>query len=91
MRFYAITFDQVVIRFYLMMGVVLLGMFSGVYAIALLALPLFLSAILGLRFSTKPAPALAAKKAPAVPATPTTPATVVELPEATPAQPALVA
>lgn len=50
MRFYALTFDKVVIRFYLMMGVVLLGMFSGYYAIALLALPIFLSAILGISF-----------------------------------------
>ncbi|WP_116125433.1 hypothetical protein [Lewinella sp. IMCC34183] len=55
MRFYAITFDKVVIRFYLMMAVVLIGMFSGYYAIALLALPLFLSAILGIQFGSAPA------------------------------------
>ena len=54
MRFYAITFDKVVIRFYLMMAAVLLGMFSGYYAIAFLALPLFLSAVLGVSFSPEP-------------------------------------
>ena len=54
MRFYAITFDKVVIRFYLMMAAVLVGMFSGYYAIAFLALPLFLSAILGVSFKSEP-------------------------------------
>ncbi len=53
MRFYAITFDKVVIRFYLMMGVVLLGMFTGIYALALLALPIFLSAMLGITFKAE--------------------------------------
>jgi hypothetical protein len=86
MRFYAITFDKVLIRFYLMMGVVLLGMYSGIYAIALLALPLFLSAILGIEFSAPaPAPKTAAR------ATANTPAKVVSLPEAAPAEASLVA
>ena len=61
MRFYAITIDQIVIRFYLMMGVVLLGMFSGYYAIAFLALPLFLSAVLGIRFRPEKHTAAASK------------------------------
>ncbi|PPK87618.1 hypothetical protein CLV84_0564 [Neolewinella xylanilytica] len=61
MRFYAITFDKVVIRFYLMMGVVLLGMFSGYYLIAGLALPLFLSAVLGISFKPE-VPVLADSK-----------------------------
>ncbi|WP_116108636.1 hypothetical protein [Lewinella sp. IMCC34191] len=64
MRFYAITFDKVVIRFYLMMGVVLLGMFSGYYAIALLALPIFLSAILGVSFRAETTAATESKVLP---------------------------
>jgi hypothetical protein len=90
MRFYAITFDKVLIRFYLMMGVVLLGMFSGIYAIALLALPLFLSAILGIEFSA-PAPIAIGATKTAARATANTPAKVVSLPEAAPAEASLVA
>ncbi|THH40304.1 hypothetical protein [Neolewinella litorea] len=55
MRFYAITVDQIVYRFYLMMAIVLIALFSGWTSFALLSLPIFLSAILGIRFRT-PAP-----------------------------------
>ena len=81
MRFYAITFDQVIIRFYAMMAAVLIGMFSGYYAIAFLALPLFLSAILGIQFRS-PRSAKRAATAPKVTAAPTK---VVQLPTAAPA------
>lgn len=84
MRFYAITFDKVIIRFYLMMGVVLLGMFSGVYAIAFLALPLFLSAILGVEFT------MPGRKA-ATHATAQQPTKVVHLPTAAVEDTSLVA
>ena len=77
MRLYAITYDKVVIRFYLMMGCVLLGMFSGYYAIALLALPLFLSAILGVSFKQEPTTAETAD---------TSQTKVVQLPDAPTAQ-----
>lgn len=50
MRFFACTFDKVLIRFFLMMAAVIGGMFAGQPLIALLALPLFLSAILGVSF-----------------------------------------
>lgn len=50
MKLFEATFDVILIRFYLMMGVVFVGVFSGMYAIAGLALPIFLSAILGVSF-----------------------------------------
>ncbi|TXF91032.1 hypothetical protein FUA23_04305 [Neolewinella aurantiaca] len=50
MRFFACTFDKVLIRFFLMMACVIGGLFSGQPLIAVLALPLFLSAILGVSF-----------------------------------------
>lgn len=50
MRFFALTFDKVLIRFFLMMALIIGGMFAGQPLIALLGLPLFLSAILGVSF-----------------------------------------
>lgn len=50
MRFYAISVDQIVYRFYFMMATVLFALFSGWTFLALLALPIFLSAVLGIRF-----------------------------------------
>jgi hypothetical protein len=53
MRFFSLTFDKVVIRFFLMMALIIGGMFAGQPLIALLALPLFLSALLGVSFMPK--------------------------------------
>ena len=50
MRFFALTFDKVLLRFFLMMTCVIVGLFVGQPLIALLALPIFLSAILGVSF-----------------------------------------
>ncbi|WP_020570116.1 hypothetical protein [Neolewinella persica] len=50
MRFFALTFDKVLIRFFLMMALIIGGMFAGQPLIAVLALPLFLSAMLGVSF-----------------------------------------
>lgn len=41
------NFAQTLIRYYLMMLVVIIGGFTGYWLIALLALPIFLSAIMG--------------------------------------------
>lgn len=54
MRFFALTFDVILIRYYLMMAAVIGGVFSGQFWIATLALPLFLSAILGVSFKPEP-------------------------------------
>lgn len=50
MRFFACTFNYVLIRFFLMMAFVIVGLFAGQPLMALLALPLFLSAVLGVSF-----------------------------------------
>ncbi len=50
MRFFALTFDKVLLRFFLMMTCVIVGLFVGQPLLALLALPIFLSAILGVSF-----------------------------------------
>ncbi len=47
MKVFETNFANVLIRFYLMMAVVLVAGFTGFWALGLLALPLFLSAILG--------------------------------------------
>ncbi len=65
MRFFAIPVYTIVLRYYLMMAVVLIAGFSGLYFLALLALPLFLSAILGISFTSAPAKEAATVATPA--------------------------
>ncbi len=50
MEFFALSIDKIVIRYFLMMAAVIVGVFTGQFWLAGLALPIFLSAILGLRF-----------------------------------------
>lgn len=50
MRFFALSFNKVILRFFLMMGCVIVGLFTGQALLAVLALPLFLSAIMGVSF-----------------------------------------
>ena len=49
---FKLSIAGVVVRFYLMMAAVIIAGFSGYWAIAILALPIFLSAILGINFNT---------------------------------------
>lgn len=74
MRFYALPIHQLVLRFYLMMGIILLAGFSGYFLLGLLALPVFLSAMLGISFHLRPRPSEVADPVPA--------SRVVELPMA---------
>lgn len=53
MRFFALTFDLILIRYYLMMAAVIIGVFTGQFWLAFFALPLFLSAILGISFKAE--------------------------------------
>ncbi len=55
MRCFAIPIYECILRYYLMMAVVIIAGFSGLYLLALLALPIFLSAILGISFKSAPA------------------------------------
>jgi len=41
------NFGKILIRFYLMMAIVIVAGFTGYWALGLLALPIFLTAILG--------------------------------------------
>ncbi|MEM1357577.1 MAG: hypothetical protein AAGF89_05235 [Bacteroidota bacterium] len=50
MRFFALSLEYMLIRYFLMMACVIGGLFVGQPLIAFLALPLFLSAILGVSF-----------------------------------------
>ena len=51
--FFNVPFSQVIIRFYLMMLSVIVPFFIGVPALAILALPLFLSAMVGIKVEFK--------------------------------------
>ena len=55
MELFNISLTTVMIRFYLMMAVVIIGLFTGLNWMAFLALPLFLSIMLGATFKTKKA------------------------------------
>jgi len=50
-KFFNLNFGTVLLRFYLMMGVVIAAGFSGYWFAGLLALPIFLSIMMGLTFS----------------------------------------
>jgi len=49
-KFFNLNFGTVLLRFYLMMGVVIAAGFSGYWLAGILALPIFLSIMLGLSF-----------------------------------------
>lgn len=53
-RSFQLSFDKVLIRFYIMMLSVIIPFFIGIPALAFIALPIFLSAILGLSIEFKP-------------------------------------
>ena len=50
-EFFKLDFAGVLVRYYLLMTVVLIGGFSGQWWIGLFALPIFVSAITGLKIS----------------------------------------
>lgn len=58
MKFFQLDFTTVILRFYLMMAVVIVALFTGYPVLASLALPIFLSAMMGIQFT----PRLSAKK-----------------------------
>lgn len=53
--YFNLTIDQLLIRFYLMMLSVIIPVFIGVPILAVLALPIFLSAMMGLQLKAKEA------------------------------------
>jgi hypothetical protein len=51
MQFFSISIATAILRFYLMMALVIVPFFLGAPLFALLACPVFLSTILGIKFS----------------------------------------
>jgi heme A synthase len=52
MKLYHLSLGTLIIRFYLMMAVVLLAGFIGMWTVGLLALPIFFSCMLGLKITS---------------------------------------
>lgn len=52
MEFFTLSIDKIVFRYFLMMAAVIVGVFTGQFWLAALGLPIFLSAILGLSFTS---------------------------------------
>lgn len=50
MKFFQLNFATVILRFYLMMAVVIGSVFAGQMWLAVLALPIFLTIMLGMSF-----------------------------------------
>ncbi|MDA8692456.1 hypothetical protein N9L92_00225 [Saprospiraceae bacterium] len=53
MKFFKATFDVIVLRFYLMMAIVVLSYVADLKFLAILALPVFLSAMMGIKFEMR--------------------------------------
>ena len=53
MKAFESNFETVIKRFFLMMAVVIIGGFTGQWWLAVLALPIFLSAMMSVKFSDK--------------------------------------
>ncbi len=53
MEFFSINIATVILRFFLMMAVIIAGVFSGQWWLAVLGLPIFLSVMLGLGVKQK--------------------------------------
>lgn len=50
MNMFSLGIGEVVVRFFLMMAVIIVGVFAGMPWLTLLGLPIFLSALLGVSF-----------------------------------------
>jgi len=51
MKFLQLPLDTLMYRFYLMMAIVIVAGFTGLWFVAMLALPVFFSALLGISFN----------------------------------------
>ncbi len=51
LKTFNLSIGTVILRFYMMMGVVIIAGFSGYWSIAFLALPIFLSIMMGITFT----------------------------------------
>ena len=62
MEFFSISVSTIILRFFLMMAVIIVGVFVGQYWLAALGLPIFLSVMLGLGTKSKAVATKAAKQ-----------------------------
>jgi hypothetical protein len=53
MKLFQVSFSTLIVRFYLLMLIVIVAGFSGYWMIALLALPVFFTALMGIQFNRK--------------------------------------
>lgn len=51
MKFLNLSLTTLIVRFYLMMAIIILAGFSGFWILSVLALPVFFSALMGIRFN----------------------------------------
>lgn len=54
MKLFELSLTGMIIRFYLMMTAILIAGFTGIWAIGLIALPIFMSALTGLEIKKAP-------------------------------------
>jgi hypothetical protein len=54
MKFMQLNFTTLIIRFYLLMAVVIVAFFAGIPWLAILSLPIFFSALMGISFKRTP-------------------------------------
>lgn len=52
-KFFQLSIGGVLLRFYLMMAIVILAGFTGYWLLGILALPVFLSTMIGVEFTRK--------------------------------------
>ena len=53
MKLFQLSFDKLLVRFYLLMLVVLVAGFTGLWWLAMLALPIFFTALMGITLGKK--------------------------------------
>ncbi len=53
MRFFEASIETVILRFYLIMAIVIVSFFSGLYLFALLVVPLLIGTMLGVSFKSE--------------------------------------
>lgn len=51
MKLFNLSLTTLMIRFYLMMAIIIIAGFSGIWLLSVLALPVFFSGLMGLQFS----------------------------------------
>ena len=51
MKMFEANFGTIILRYYLLMAVIVAAFFSGYYFLALLAVPIFISALMGTKFT----------------------------------------